>query len=67
MFCNNGTPCDSLSVTAVGKTVGEGLVEVAVRATGEKSTVAIDAAIGEMRRAIDAAMAAAKPKQPVCI
>lgn len=48
-----------------GKTVAEGQVELAVRATGEKRLVPIDGAIAEMRKLIDEAIAATLPKQTV--
>jgi prolyl-tRNA synthetase len=48
-----------------GKTVAEGQVELAVRATGEKRLVPIEGAIAEMRKLIDEAIAATQPKQTV--
>jgi prolyl-tRNA synthetase len=48
-----------------GKTVAEGQVELAIRATGEKRLVPIEGAVAEMRRLVDEAIAATLSKQTV--
>jgi prolyl-tRNA synthetase len=50
-----------------GKTVAEGQVELAVRATGEKSLLPIDGAVAELKRMVDEAIAATMPKQAVSV
>jgi prolyl-tRNA synthetase len=49
----------------VGKTVADGQVELAVRASGEKSLLPIEGAIAEIKRRVDEAIAATMPRAAV--
>ncbi|MFP5501617.1 MAG: proline--tRNA ligase [Candidatus Sericytochromatia bacterium] len=46
-----------------GKTLAEGQVEFADRASGEKRLVPVESAIAEMKRLVEAAVAAAQPRE----